>query len=101
MKLEALTHGALPSPRARLAAIAWANSSSSMRAMRITRQRRTEGPVARGQELVIDEIADHLELAAAQEVGRHEIADREHEDEDRTRRDARRRQRQSDARRRS
>ena len=52
------------------------------------RKRRAEGPVVGGQELVVDEVADHLEAPAAEQRGREEIADREHEDEDRAGGDA-------------
>ena len=34
-----------------------------------------KGPVARREELVIDQVADHLQLAAAQKIRRHKISD--------------------------
>ena len=68
-----------------------------MMAISTMRQRRAERPVVGGQELVVDEIADHLELAAAEQRRRDEIADRQHEDEHRAGRDAGQRQRQGDA----
>ena len=50
------------------------------------RQRRSEGPVAGRQELVVDQVPNHLQLAAAQQVRCYEIADRQHEDENGARR---------------
>ena len=44
-------------------------------------ERGAERPVAGGQELVVDQVADHLQPAAAEQVGGDEVADREDEDE--------------------
>jgi hypothetical protein len=55
-----------------------------------------KGPIARREELVIDQVADHLLLAAAQEIRRYKVSDRKHEYENRARRHPCRRQRQGD-----
>ena len=54
-------------------------------------------PVIGGQELRIYKVADHLEVASAQQCGCHEIADRQNEDKNKSSRNARHGHRQDHA----